>query len=150
MKIEHYKSEGINFTFHVRKNTAAPCPHCGIPACGKEDILWYKDEGKRIAIIYDGSNLDMLIEDFLTQNNHQIDYSELPDFIRAHNELRDWADFDSLHGYPLDIDDFLVCLTLLFTVRSLEKWNLQEELENMKQLALEAKSKNTTLKIARS
>ena len=86
MEIYNIESEGINFTFHARKNTTKPCPSCGIPACGNETILWFEAEGKRISLIFDGMNFDRILDDFLKENKHQIDYKKLPDFIREWNE----------------------------------------------------------------
>lgn len=150
MEIVQFKSsEGINFKFHVRKDMTEPCSCCGIPACGREDILWYENQGKRITIIYDGSDLDLTIGDFLTKNNNQIAYQKLPNFIKENNEASGWTDCDDYHGYNLDFDDFLTALELLLTLNILGEWMTKEAIEAMKQLAFEAKEKNSILKITR-
>lgn len=52
METYNVESNGKKYSFNVVKNTTKPCPECGIPACGKEDILWYKYDNQRIAIIF--------------------------------------------------------------------------------------------------
>lgn len=39
METYNVESNGKKYSFNVVKNTTKPCPECGIPACGKEDIL---------------------------------------------------------------------------------------------------------------
>jgi hypothetical protein len=54
--LETYKiqSNGKNYIFRIKEDTTEPCPICQIPACGKEDFLWYEIENERITIIFDG------------------------------------------------------------------------------------------------
>jgi hypothetical protein len=124
-----------------------PCSVCGVPACGQEVVLWYEEDNKRMAMIFDGSLMNTMIGDFLEENNNQIPYQKLPSFIRASNEVNGWVEHDDFHGYELNIDDFLTALQLLLTTSTLGQWMSKEAIEALKSLAIKAKSKNASLKI---
>jgi len=142
------ESNGYRFIFNVVRNTTKPCPTCGIPACGKEDILWYEDKKERIAIIFDGGYFDMAGEEFFGKNINTIDYDSLPIFMQEWNEARGWTDCWDYNGYELEINDFLKSMELL---RSCEmgKWISIEDINSMIELANKAQRIGTKLKIVR-
>lgn len=148
MKIHEVKANGKRFVFNVVKNTTEPCPQCGVPACGQEDILWYEYDSRKIAIIFDGGYFNLAGEEFFTENIKTIDYSALPNFMKEWNESRGWEVCWDYKGYDLQIDDFLESMKLL---RSCEmgKWITKEEIEDMEGLAKNAKKVGAKLKIVR-
>lgn len=135
-----------NYTFYAKQNFTESCPHCGVPACGKEDVLWYSKDEQKIAIVFDGSLLDLEIEIYLKQNITKENYSELPQFIKSWNEAKGWSENWDYEGFVLNIDDFIKSIDLLNTSN---KWLSTECLLVMKQLALEAKELDLELKIVR-
>lgn len=141
-------SDGQKFIFHVIKNTTTPCPACGIPACGKEDILWYEKGDQRMAIIVNGSDLDLAIGEFLNKHVKPIHYGSLPNFIREWNEARGWENCGDYDGYELQIDDFLQSIELLKSC-DMEKWAAGGSLKDMQKLAYTAQEIGTKLKIVR-
>jgi hypothetical protein len=145
MDIVQFKSESISFKFHVINDMTKPCPTFGIPACGQEVVIWYEENDKRIAIIFDGSLMNMVIGDFLSEQN--MPYEKLPSFIKESNEVSGWTAHDNFHGYELNTDDFLVAMELLLTTNTIEQWMTQENIEALKSLAFTAKSKHAPLKI---
>lgn len=109
--IHHIQSNGQHYYFHVEQDLTAPCPACGCAACGREGYLWYIDEEKKITLVYDAAELEQLMSRFLVQN--QSNYAELPDFIRAWNEDRDWVVFSSYEGAELNLADLKRAIELL-------------------------------------
>lgn len=147
MKLHEIESDGKKYIFEVLKNTTEPCPQCGVPACGKEDIIWYEENGKRISIIFDGGYFDLAGEEFFN-NNKIIEYDSLPEFMKEWNESRGWVDCWDYDGYEIGIDDFLKSLELLKTCE-MGKWITKEDIFDMENLAMEAKAKEKKLKIVR-
>lgn len=148
MKIHEIVSNGERFVFHVIKNTATPCPHCGVPACGKEDIIWYILENKRIAMIFDGGYFDLALEECLAQHRATINYDDFPDFIKDWNECKGWESYWDYDGYSLPIDDFLKTIELLKSCE-IGKWITMNEIKTMQELSTEAKKQKATLRITR-
>ena len=142
------KSNGKHYVFNVIKNTAEPCSVCGVPACGKEDILWYEHDGERIAFIYDGGFLDAGLGTVLEKKSEDIPYHSLPSFIRDWNECKGWEECWDYEGYELYIDDFLKTIALLKT-HDISQWMTLEDLNEMQQLAFAALEKKVPLKITR-
>lgn len=147
MKLHEIESDGKKYIFEVIKNTTEPCPHCGVPACGKEGIIWYEEDGKRISIIFDGGYFDLAGEEFFN-NNKIIEYDSLPEFMKEWNESRGWVDCWDYDGYEIGIDDFLKSLELLKTCE-MGKWITKEDIFDMENLAMESKAKEKKLKIVR-
>ena len=148
MKLHTIESGGQKFIFNVIKNTTQPCSHCGVPACGKEDIIWYEYNNQKIAIIFDGGYFDLGLSDFFKGNINPENYDSLPEFMKEWSEARGWEDCWDYEGYEIQIDDFLRSIDLLLTGK-IGKWMRKEELNDMRQLALEAKAKKSKLKIVR-
>ena len=149
-KMELYKieSNGKKFVFNVIENTTKPCPQCGVPACGKEDIIWYEEDNNRKAIIFDGGYFDLAGEEFFNNNLKSIEYNSLPEFMKEWNESRGWVDCWDYDGYEIEIDDFLKSLDLLKTCE-MGKWITESDITGMEKLANEAKVKERKLKIVR-
>lgn len=148
MKTHEIVSAGKRFIFNVVKNTTEPCPQCGVPACGKEDVLWYDDNGQSIAIIFDGGYFDLAGEEFFKKNIKTIQYDSLPTFMKEWNEVRGWADCWDYNGYELEIDDFLKSMELLRS-GEMGKWISIDEINDMKELANNALKIGAKLKIVR-
>lgn len=148
MQLHEVNHQGKTYTFHVLKNTTEPCPQCGIPACGKENILWYESEGKRMAIISDGENMDLAIGEFLKRYLPNNEYASLPKFVKEQNESKGWYEAWNYDGFELDIDDFLASLKLLRNEGS-EKWISAEEIDDFQNLADQARELGVKLKIVR-
>jgi hypothetical protein len=148
MEVYKIESNGEKYEFNVIKNSTIPCPQCGVPACGKEDILWFEEDHKRKAIIFDGSYFDLAGEEFFNKNIKSIVYDSLPEFMKEWNESRGWEDCWDYDGYEIDIDDFLKSLELLKTCE-MGKWITKEDITAMENLAIEAKVKGKKLKIVR-
>lgn len=148
--MESYKieSNGKQFIFNVLKNTTSPCPQCGVPACGKEDILWYEDNGKRIALVFDGGYFDLAGEEFLKNHVGTTDYERLPTFMKEWNESRGWTECWDYNGYVLQIDDFLESMELLKRCE-LGRWITMEDINDMKGIANNAQKIGAELKIVR-
>ena len=148
MKTHEIEADGKKFIFNVVNNTTEPCPECGVPACGKEDILWYEHENQRMAIIFDGGYFDLAGEEFFGENIKTINYDFLPNFMKEWNESRGWEDCWDYNGYELQINDFLESMELLKSCE-MGKWITKEDIENMQRLAIEAQEKGAKLKIVR-
>lgn len=148
METHEIESNGKKFFFNVVKNTTEPCPECGVPACGKEDILWFEDKNQRIAIIFDGGYFDLAGEEFFDKNIKTIKYGSLPIFMKEWNEARGWTDCWDYNGYTLDIDDFLESMELLKSCE-MGKWITMEDIHSMEELANNAKKNGAKLKIVR-
>ncbi len=148
MEIYEIESKGKKYVFNVIINTTKPCPQCGVPACGREDILWYEDSGKKISLIFDGGYFDLAIEEFFEEHGKSIIYDVLPEFIKQGNELRGWGECWDYEGYEIGIDDFLKSLNLLKSCE-MGKWIALEDIESMEKLAKEAKKKDKKLKVVR-
>ena len=148
METHEIESNGKKFFFNVVKNTTEPCPECGVPACGKEDIIWYEDKNQRNAIIFDGGYFDMAGEEFFDNNIKTIKYDSLPTFMKEWNEARGWTDCWDYDGYILEIDDFLESMELLKSCE-MGKWITMEDINSMEELANKAKKIGAKLKIVR-
>ncbi|KXX66797.1 hypothetical protein [Flammeovirga sp. SJP92] len=148
MQTHEIVSDGQKFIFNVIKNFTEPCPECGVPACGKEDILWYEDKNRRIAIIFDGGYFDLAGEEFFDKNIKTMEYDTLPIFMKQWNEARGWSSCWDYNGYTLFIDDFLEAMELLKSCE-MGKWITMEEVLSMEDLANNAKSIGAKLKIGR-
>jgi len=148
MKLYEIESNGEKFIFNVLKNTTEPCPQCGVPACGKEDILWFEENGIRKAIIFDGEYFDLAGEQYFNQHIKSINYESLPEFMKEWNEARGWEECSDYNGYEIGIDDFLESLKL---IRNCETGKLisENQINDMENLAIEAKEKGRKLKIVR-
>jgi hypothetical protein len=92
MELYEIESNGKKYEFNVVKNSTKPCTECGVPACGKEDILWFEENNKRKAIIFDGGFFDLDGEEFFNKNIKSIEYDSLPEFMKEWNESRGWED----------------------------------------------------------
>ena len=136
------------FNHKIIHNYTEPCPHCGIPACGRDDMLWYEENNKRITIVFDGGHFDLELQAFFKQNKKKLDYNTVTIFMKEWNEARGWSDSDDLNGEKLDIADFQHTLKLIKTNYPLE-WIPKEMINNMNSLAQEARDKNLDLKILR-
>lgn len=139
---------GKTFVFEVLENLVEPCPQCGIPACGREDFLWYEEEGVRTAILFDGGLFNLVIESFLEQYLKSMSYADLPIFIQEWNEARGWTDCWDYQGYELVTVDFLRALDLL-QLDVVYQWFTKEELGYLAKIALTAQEKGLPLKIVR-
>ncbi len=148
LELHEIVSDGKKFTFYVVKNFTEPCPECGIPACGKEDIIWYEHNRQRFAVIFDGGYFDLAMEEFIGKNLDLLKNKGLTKFLIEWNGSFGWVDCADYDGYELDIVDFLKSLTLLKTCE-LGKWITKEEISELEKLALAAKSKRSILKIVR-
>ena len=148
METHAIESDGERFVFSVIKNTTEPCPQCGVPACGKEDILWYEDNGQNLAIVFDGGYFDLVGEEFFQKTNKTIQYDSLPSFMKEWYEARGWTDCWDYNGYELEIDDFLESMELLKTCE-MDKWISIEDIRSMTELANSAKRIGAALKIVR-
>ncbi|MEZ4805710.1 MAG: hypothetical protein R2852_09570 [Bacteroidia bacterium] len=148
MEIHEIESNGKKYSFNVVKNSTEPCPECGVPAFGKEDIVWGEDNGQRFAIIFDGGYFDLAIEELIGKNLHLLKSDSLPIFLKQWNESIGWVDCCDYDGYELDIEDFLNSLILLKSC-DLGKWISEEEIIELENLAIKANSKGLNLKIAR-
>lgn len=148
METHEIESNGKKFFFNVVKNTTEPCPECGVPACGKEDIIWYEDKNQRNAIIFDGGYFDLAGEEFFDNNIKTIKYDSLPTFMKEWNEARGWTDCWDYDGYILEIDDFLESMELLKSCE-IGKWITMEDINSMEELANKAKKNGAKLKIVR-
>ena len=135
--------KGNALVFYIVENRTKPCPQCGVPACGKEDILWYEKEGKRIAIIFDGGLFDLAIEMYFQKNVNANNYSTLPKFLRAWNEDIEWAANWDYNGF--DIDGFIQTMNLLKG----NEWISDDCLNVLENLAREAQGYRLVLKIVR-
>jgi hypothetical protein len=125
--IHHIQSNGKTYSFHVEQDLTVPCPACGCAACGREGYLWYMDEEKKITLVYDAAELEHFMSRFLEQN--QLNYADLPDFIRAWNEDRDWVVFSNYEGAELNPADFKRAILLLeLVIESPEDKQLWEAL----------------------
>lgn len=140
--------DGKKYVFQVLKNTTEPCPQCGVPACGREDILWYEHENQRMAIIFDGGYFDLARDEFFTKNGTHKSYDSLPGFMKEWNELRGWEECWDYDGYELQIDDFLQSMELLKSCE-MGKWITTEDINDMQELAKAALEKGGKLKIVR-
>lgn len=143
-------SNGERFEFTEFLNITQPCPECGVPACGKEDVLWYESAAdEKIALIYDGAELDLLLEQFLARWAGSL--ASLPTFIRQWSECVGWEDCWDYHGFLLDRADFKAALQLLVDMQ-FEPWVqavADELLTAMKPLLVLAEANNGILKIVR-
>lgn len=148
MEVYEIESNGEKFTFNVLKNSTEPCPECGVPACGKEDILWYEDKIQRIAIIFDGGYFDLAGQEFFEKHIKTIEYDSLPTFMKEWNEARGWTDCWDYNGCELDIDDFIKSMDLLKYCEQ-GKWITAEDIDDMVSLANTAKNIGSKLKIVR-
>ncbi|MCG8576828.1 MAG: hypothetical protein MI810_18250 [Flavobacteriales bacterium] len=147
MKLHEIESDGKKYIFHAIYNFTEPCPQCGVPACGKEDILWFEKEGKRKAIIFDGSYLDMAIEDTISANLDQLKKRTLPTFIVEWNVSKGWVDCWDYDGYDLSSSDFIESMKLIKSAQ--QDWMPSNQLEALEKLASEAKLEGLSLKIVR-
>ncbi len=145
MQLHKIKSNGKEYIFNVINNFTEPCPQCGVPACGREDIIWFENNEKKEAIIYDGSYFELAIEAFFLENS-EIKYENLPNFLKEWSELRGWVKCYDYNGYELDVNDFLKSIALLKTCK-LQKWITLEELNAIENLAKKAKEQKKQLKI---
>lgn len=148
MELYKIESNGKQFTFNVVKNYTEPCPQCGIPACGEENIVWYEDNGQRFAVIFDGGYFDLAIEECIGKNINILKNDSLPVLLKEWNESSGWVDCSCYEGYNLNIDDFLHALILLKN-SELDKWITLQEITELENLALKAKVKGLNLKIVR-
>ena len=148
MELYEIESNGKKYEFNVVKNSTKPCTECGVPACGKEDILWFEENNKRKAIIFDGGFFDLAGEEFFNKNIKSIEYDSLPEFMKEWNESRGWEDCWDYDGCEIGITDFLKSLDLLKTCK-MGKWITEEDITDMEKLATEAMEKGKKLKIVR-
>ena len=148
MELYEIESNGKKYKFNVVKNSTKPCPECRVPACGKEDILWFEENNKRKAIIFDGGYFNLAGEEFFSKNKKSLEYDSLPEFMKEWNESRGWEDCWDYDGYEIEINGFLKSLDLLKTCE-MGKWITEEDIADMEKLATEAKEKGKKLKIVR-
>ena len=148
MDLYEVESDGKKYIFNVVKNTTEPCPQCGAPACGREDILWYEVNDQRYAYIFDGGFFDMARDEFLKQNNNEIKFDNFPEFIKQWIELKGWEDCWDYEGYEIDIEDFSRSMELLRACQ-MGEWITKDEIDDMQGLANEAKEKGVRLMIVR-
>ncbi len=148
MELYEISINGKEFSFQVLKNFAEPCPVCRIPACGREDIVWYEDNHNKIAIVYDGGCLSLVIEEFLKQESNGIKLDTLPKFITDWIMSVGWTDSLDVEGHLLDIEDYLKALNLLKQA-GLDKWMNQQEWIELECLAQQARVKGKQLRLLR-
>ncbi len=143
---------GINYTFDVIHDLTEPCPHCGVPACGKENYFWYEESGRRKTLILDGEILDLIIQQFFTTKMEKVEYAKLPGFLRESNECTGWSEARDFSGTAIDIDDLLLALEAI-ELTDLEDWMRADGdayITALNSIATTAKKKQLTLSIARS
>lgn len=148
MEIYQTTQNDTVYVFHVLKNMTEPCPQCGVPACGREDILWYECDEKRISIIFDGGYFDLARDEFFDKKVTTNNYASLPVFLREWNECRGWEDCSDYDGYTLQIDDFILSMELLKQCES-GTWITSSDIQDIQELAQTAKEKGCLLKIVR-
>ncbi len=146
MELYNIEHNGNNYTFNVIENFTEPCPECGIPACGKENIIWFEESNIRNAIIFDGECFGLALDEFLEKKGNEV---KLPKFIKDWSELKGWEECDDYDGFELDKDDFLNSMKLLSKFCEIGKWITKEEINSMIELVIKAKEKNLRLKIVR-
>jgi len=95
--------------FELTKDLTEPCPCCGIPACGREAFLWYYSEARRISIMFDGGDLDYLIE---TLEGYKFD-DKSPLFLSQLNTHEGWRECAEIEGSEIEITDFIESLNIL-------------------------------------
>ena len=146
METYQIESNGETFSFNVFKNTTESCAECGVPACGKEDVIWYEYNNKRIGIILDGGYFDLALEEAI---NKALNNSILPNFLKEWKELKGWTNSsDYNNGYELQIEDFLESLELLKCCE-MGKWITIEDITDMETLAYKAQEAKSKLRIVR-
>lgn len=152
-------SNGVDYLFYAVHNLTEPCPVCGIPACGSEDILWYERDGKNIALVFDGGLFSVIIEEYLgviirddlDEDHCKIAYEKLPLFLREWNECTGWESSWDYDGYEICIEDFTSSLKLIQS-EELSEWlrnGASEYITRMLEHADQAKRANSQLKIVR-
>lgn len=142
-------SDRKKIIFKVLKKTTKPCPQCGVPACGKEDILWYEKNNQRIALIFDGGYFNLAVEEYFEKYRKVIDYDSLPNFMKDWFESCGWVDSSCYEkGHELDIKDFLNSLRLLDSCE-MDKWISEEDILSMREIAKQAQLLGAPLKIVR-
>jgi ribosome-associated protein YbcJ (S4-like RNA binding protein) len=148
MKLYEIESNGEKFIFNVIKNTTEACPECGVPACGKEDILWFEENEIRTSIIFDGGYFDIALEEYFIKNSKSINNESLPVFLKEWQNSTGWEESWDYNGHQIEINDFLKSLDLIKTSGT-GKWLTEENITDMEKLAFEAKEKGKELKIVR-
>ncbi len=110
---KYYIGKEQYISFQLINDLTLPCPICYAPACGKEEILWYKDKGKYFALVYDANVLTSILSQYFKHNITPDNYASTTQFIRDWSECTGWEDDMSVEGYLLDLDDFINTLELL-------------------------------------
>ncbi|WP_343634130.1 hypothetical protein [Fluviicola sp.] len=141
-----------HFSFFILKNLTAPCPQCGIPACGREDFFWYNEAEKRMTLVLDGSYLDLIIQNYLNNSLEKTTYTPLPKFLRESNECIGWSEADDFRGTEIDIDDLLASIELInqFVPENWLKEITAEYTSELSAICNHAKRFNSKLFLARS
>jgi hypothetical protein len=130
------------------RNTTEPCSQCGVPACGRENIPWYEEQGYRLAYIFDDGYFDLALGEYFSHFIHPKNYADLPRFMRDWNELKGWEDSDEIYGFDLEIDDFITAVRLLKKCKE-GRWVKRDELDELIAMAKYAKIKHLRLKMIR-
>lgn len=150
-RIHTVESNGIKYSFRVIADLTQPCPQCGVPACGKENYLWYAQEGERYAFIFDGGLFDLMGEEYFSKNITKVNYAQLPQFMKEWNEHRGWEDCWDFNGYELGIEDFIQSLNLI-KIEEFSQWLREDTLQyiqEMKAVAYRASRQKQKLYITR-
>ena len=91
--------------FEELANIAYPCPTCGIPACGSEDVFWNE---KLQCIVLQGSFFDTLLEQLVKKIFEE--KKQLSAFLNQWNLCEGWTDNI---GYKVEVKEVLETLELL-------------------------------------
>lgn len=143
---------GKKYSFEVYIDLTEHCPECGVPACGKENYFWYKEDGLRKTLVLDGEILDLIINQFFTSKIKSLEYSTVSNFLRESNEGKGWSEADDFEGTPLDIDDLLKAVEQI-EIEDLEEWmkpDGERYIYELKKISLLAKEHKKSLFVARN
>lgn len=100
--------------FNVMTDLTKPCPHCGIPACGKEAWLWtHVPDETPVAVMFDGSLFDVMSEDFFSLHITSLVYADLPGFMKEWNECYGWNEFEGYESRPILPEELSASLKLI-------------------------------------
>lgn len=145
-------SERVHYEFRVQTQLCEPCPHCGIMACGREDILWYERGDERIAVIFDGGVFDQILAKTIDRVWALQTSPPLPRFLEDWNSDSGWSDHSDYVGYRLDVSDLLATFDLIssqwFGAPQLRE-SAASYMQAMKSLALAAQADKYPIKIVR-
>lgn len=100
--------------FNVMTDLTKPCPHCGIPACGKEARLWTQVPDEiPVAVMFDGSLFDVMGEDYFSLHIASLAYADLPGFMKEWNECYGWNEFEGYESRRILPEELSASLKLI-------------------------------------